>query len=136
MNRKQASKIVEELIDVTIEAANYSGDDGIAHGQAFSRREVLRYTIIRGLCEMGTRRKQPCLWTCGGGFGVPVQYGYGYWTGPDRDLLCVIDNVTTASIAEVVLSPISRSKLLAWILFRVKRCFILGRQRGRFVPKT
>lgn len=57
----------------------------------------------------------------GGGPGVPMRYGYGYWSGPERDLLCVWDNVRTNEKAEGCISPLSRFRWLAYLKFMVKR---------------
>ncbi len=62
---------------------------------------------------------KPVLWIAGGGPGVPVVYGYGYWTGPEG-VLCIRPDIPSAEIAETELSPLSRWKLLAWIKFRLK----------------
>jgi len=64
------------------------------------------------------RRKAPgvTLWKAGGG-GVPVVYGFGWWTGPDGDLLCIRDKITCASRAEKLLSPMRESILLAFVGF-------------------
>jgi len=67
----------------------------------------------------------PELWVCGGGPGVPVKYGYGYWAGPDGDLLCVIESANDVTNAERALSPISRFKQLAFFRFVLKRWWFL-----------
>jgi len=69
---------------------------------------------------------EPKLWICGGGLGVPARYGYGYWTGPDGDLLCVVNNVNYANYAEYALSPIFRFKWWAYLQFVLKRRQLLS----------
>lgn len=64
---------------------------------------------------------RPAFWKAGGGPGVPMRYGYGYWSGPERDLLCVWDNVRTNEKAEGCISPLSRFRWLAYLKFMVKR---------------
>jgi len=56
---------------------------------------------------------KPVFWRCGGG-SLPYNWGYGYWTGIDKDLLCVKPNIKMhANEAEEWLSPICSSKKLA-----------------------
>ena len=63
----------------------------------------------------------PVFWKAGGGPGTPVVYGYGYWTGPDGDLLCLADNLDSAWQASALLSPMVRWKWLAYLLFKIGR---------------
>jgi len=63
---------------------------------------------------------KPVLWIAGGGPGVPTLYGYGYWTGPHDDLLCVLPNIKSRWRAEQLLSPFSRIKWLALTKFKIK----------------
>ena len=44
-------------------------------------------------------------WKCVGG-SLPYMWGYGYWTGPEKDLLCIKSNIDTNIEAEKYLSPI------------------------------
>lgn len=60
--------------------------------------------------------EKPDLWIAGGG-PIPTMYGYGYWTGPDDDLLCVVPSVQIKSEAERLLSSLSRYKSFAYIKF-------------------
>ncbi len=53
----------------------------------------------------------PVFWRCGGG-GLPYEWGFGYWTGPDKDLLCVRET-DNARKAEYLLSPICKTKFKA-----------------------
>lgn len=39
-----------------------------------------------------------------------LKYGFGYWTGPQNDLLCIKPNIETNEEAERSLSPIHRTK--------------------------
>jgi hypothetical protein len=71
------------------------------------------------------------LWIAGGGGNVPTVYGYGYWTGPDGDLLCVVPYVRFNSEAERLLSPMSRYHCLAFIKFWLKRAGVLYLFGGR-----
>lgn len=73
---------------------------------------------------------KPVLWICGGGPGVPFRYGYGYWTGPDSDLLCVIEGIDDAGYAEQMLSPISRSRIVAFLRY------LLVRHTGALAPTS
>ena len=61
---------------------------------------------------------KPVLWEAGGGPGVPCVYGYGYWT--EHDLLCVRPTANLC-LARQWMSPLSRSKLLAYLKFRIKK---------------
>jgi hypothetical protein len=76
----------------------------------------------------------PEWWICGGGPGVPFKFGYGYWTGPDHDLLCVVPEVRFNNEAERLLSPISRVPAIALAGFWLKRLSVLylfgGRLKG------
>jgi len=56
------------------------------------------------------------VWKAGGG-GVPTVYGFGWWTGPDQDLLCVRNEIFQADEAERLLSPMRESILLALLAF-------------------
>lgn len=65
------------------------------------------------------------LWICGGG-SCPTKYAYGYWTGPDNDLLCVLNKIKDSAFAEKALSPVSRFKWWAFILFLWKQYNLRG----------
>lgn len=67
------------------------------------------------------------LWICGGG-PCPTKYAYGYWTGPDNDLLCVLDKIEDSDFVEIALSPVSQSRLQAFILFFMKKKRILNKE--------
>jgi hypothetical protein len=73
----------------------------------------------------------PEWWVCGGGSGVSFKFGYGYWTGPDRDLLCVVPGIRFNNEAEELLSPVSRIPALALARFWVKRLSVLYLFGGR-----
>lgn len=60
------------------------------------------------------------LWVCGGG-SVSIKYAYGYWTGLDNDLLCVVNGISNSKVAEESLSPVSQFRCLAFIWFLWKR---------------
>jgi len=66
--------------------------------------------------EMNT----PVFFTWGGG-GIKYRYSFGWWTGLDNDLICVIPIVETKEQGEVFLSPSCSSKLMAVIAFFIKR---------------
>lgn len=60
------------------------------------------------------------MWRAGGdwhgGKVVPYVYGFGYWTGEQGDLLCVKECKTNKE-AEKYLSPLCRSRIIAFIKF-------------------
>lgn len=62
------------------------------------------------------------LWRAGGGPGVPYVYGFGYWCGKDKDLLCV--RRCSDKEAESCLSPLHRNVVRAYVLF-VKKVVVL-----------
>ena len=75
------------------------------------------------------------LWVCGGGPGVPIFYGYGYWTGPDGDLLCVVDSIDDVERVEDTLSPILWFKVMAFLCFFLKRLQIKVERLRKEVKK-
>lgn len=52
------------------------------------------------------------------------KYSVGYWTGKDGDLLCILPNIDNNKIAELLLSPVCKSKFQAIICFLFKRYLI------------
>lgn len=50
-----------------------------------------------------------------------IKWGYGYWTGPDSDLLCIQKDCKTNYTASIFLSPICNSWFEAVIAFILKK---------------
>jgi len=63
-------------------------------------------------------------WRAGGG-GVPYVYGFGYWTGEQKDLLCVKECKTNEE-AEKYLSPLHRNKIIAFLMFLMNKFYSGG----------
>lgn len=63
---------------------------------------------------------KPVYWSCGDHV-LGEKYGYGYWTGPQKDLLCVKPDIKTNGEAELHLSPICKTKKEAKRAFEKKR---------------
>lgn len=59
-----------------------------------------------------------------GGGDLPWKWSFGWWTGPDGDLLCVISGAKTSSQAEIALSPVCSNRFLAVLCFLLK-CLLL-----------
>jgi len=59
------------------------------------------------------------IWQTGGGC-LPHTYGFGYWTGKQKDLLCT-RRCKINEESEIFLSPLHRSRLVAFVLFLKKR---------------
>lgn len=60
-----------------------------------------------------------------GGGPTSYHWTFGWWTGPDEDLHCVIPCASTDSIAEMALSPVCSNRFLAVLAFLAKR-FLLA----------
>ncbi len=56
------------------------------------------------------KHMKPVYWECGGGLNVNIKWGYGYWTGPQNDLLCIKPDIDSNEEAEKYLSPICNTK--------------------------
>ena len=79
--------------------------------------------------------KSPKFYDWGGG-GLPYTWSFGWLTGKDNDLVCVLPEVKTHEDGEVSLSPVCSNRLSALIAFvckfmllrldhniRFRRCF-------------
>ena len=55
-----------------------------------------------------------------GGGGVEYTWSFGWLTGKDSDLVCIKEDVQTEQEAELVLSPVCTSRLLALFGFICK----------------
>ncbi len=55
-----------------------------------------------------------------GGGGVPYSWSFGWLTGEDDDLVCVLPIVKTKTLGELSLSPVSSNRLLALLGFACK----------------
>ena len=75
----------------------------------------------------------PHLYRWDGGRIIPNAYSFGYMTGKDHDLICVKPNLSDNIEAEIALSPVCLTRLLAISAFLVKRLLIQIDQnlRGR-----
>ena len=62
---------------------------------------------------------EPTYWECGG--PDTFKYGYGYWTGPQNDLLYIKPGIDSNEEAEKYLSPICNTKKEAKRAFENKR---------------
>ncbi len=51
-------------------------------------------------------------------------WSIGWWTGPDKDLLCVVPSAQTSSAAEIALSPVCDSRVLALLAFCLKAALL------------
>lgn len=63
--------------------------------------------------------KLPKFYEWGGGC-VPVSWSFGWLTGKDDDLICVLPSITTKENGELSLSPVCRNRLLAVLTFVCK----------------
>jgi len=61
---------------------------------------------------------------CFGGGCLPDVWAFGYWTGPDGDLLCVKPGIEEALWAEYCLSPVAANRILAVLAFFIKRILL------------
>lgn len=96
--------------EMPFQANSFEHAVGIAYRECVSRGWIIE-------CS----KSIPEWWIAGGGPGVPIVYGYGYWTGPDDDLLCVQPGIKTSKEAERLLSPLSKWKFIALIKYYLKR---------------
>ena len=64
--------------------------------------------------------KMPKLYKWDGGI-IPDAYSFGFLTGRDHDLICVKPNLSDRMEAEIALSPICSTRLLAILAFLLKR---------------
>ena len=55
-----------------------------------------------------------------GGGGIPYSWSFGWLTGEDGDLVCVLPNVKSKVLGEISLSPVCSNHLLALISFVCK----------------
>ena len=67
--------------------------------------------------------KLPRFYDWGGG-GVPYSWSFGWLTGKDNDLVCVLPRVKTEPLGELSLSPVCSNRLLAFIAFVCKLTLI------------
>ncbi len=79
------------------------------------------------------KTRLPCFWRCGGG---PPSYrhdwAFGWWTGPEGDLLCVVPEVVTNQEADLMLSPVCSNRVLSALSFLAKRFLWVFDQNLRF----
>lgn len=61
---------------------------------------------------------------CWGGGGVARKWSFGWWTGRDGDLLCVVPKVLDPKLGMVLLSPVCDNRILAFTAFLVKRILL------------
>jgi len=59
-----------------------------------------------------------------GGGEVSRKWSFGWWTGRDKDLLCVVPEVSEPLLEELLLSPVCTNRLLAIITFVLKRLLL------------
>lgn len=48
------------------------------------------------------------------------KWSFGWWTGPDKDLICIIPKAETSVWAEIALSPVCSNRVLAVLCFGIK----------------
>ena len=60
----------------------------------------------------------------GNGWLGAHKWSFGWWTGPDGDLICVIPEARTAVQAEIALSPVCPNRCLAVLCFHLKRLML------------
>ncbi|MFC1984993.1 CoA transferase [Chloroflexota bacterium] len=63
--------------------------------------------------------KLPHFYRWGGG-GVPYRWSFGWLTGKDNDLICVKPGINSRMLEQVSLSPVCRTRLLAFSAFAMK----------------
>lgn len=63
--------------------------------------------------------KLPRFYDWGGG-GVPYRWSFGWLTGEDDDLVCVLPTIKTEALGELSLSPVCSNRLLALFGFVCK----------------
>jgi hypothetical protein len=55
-----------------------------------------------------------------GGGNIPYSWSFGWLTGEDDDLVCVVPIVRTKALGELTLSPVCNNHLLALLGFTCK----------------
>ncbi len=66
----------------------------------------------------------PKLYRWDGGKIIPDAWSFGYMTGRDHDLICIKPNITDKIVAEIALSPVCSTRLLAISAFILKRVLL------------
>ena len=61
-------------------------------------------------------------WHCG--LGLPDKWSVGYETGQGRDLICVVPSILDKIEAEIALSPVCSTRILAISAFSLKRMLL------------
>lgn len=56
-----------------------------------------------------------------GGGGVSWKWSFGWWTGPDGDLLCVLPDLRDSLQSELALSSVCTNRAVAVLCFLMKR---------------
>jgi len=79
------------------------------------------------------KAKLPRLYRWDGGNLIPNAWSLGYITGRDQDLICVKSRLSDKIEAEIALSPVCSTRLLAISAFLAKRLLVQIDQnlRGR-----
>jgi hypothetical protein len=77
----------------------------------------------------------PRLYCWDGGRIIPDAWSFGYLTGPDNDLICVKPNLLVNIKAEIYLSPVCSTGLLAISAFLIKRILLKIDQNQRVSVK-
>jgi len=67
--------------------------------------------------------KLPKFYRWGGG-GLPFTWSFGWVTGLDNDLMCVVPNAQTRLQEHIALSPICSNRLLALCAFVIKAILV------------
>ena len=62
----------------------------------------------------------------GNGWLGAHKWSFGWWTGPDGDLLCVFPHISFSQQAEDALSPVCSTRFLAVFYFILKRLLLRG----------
>lgn len=55
---------------------------------------------------------------------LPDKWSYGYLTGCDNDLICIVPDILDKIEAEIVLSPVCNNRLYAISAFFLKRILL------------
>ncbi len=66
----------------------------------------------------------PLFYCWDGGHIIRDAWSFGYMTGQDNDLICVKPNLSDKMKAEIALSPVCSTRLLAISAFWIKRLLI------------
>lgn len=69
------------------------------------------------------KRKKPAFYKWSGG-SLRNKWSFGYLTGSDHDLICIKPNIGDKMEAEVALSPVCTTRLLAISAFAFKRILL------------